>query len=504
MIRVLSLASESAGLVKTGGLADVVGALPRAIAAHGVDMSVMIPAYPQVLSKLVPPPVKGRRKQPAGAPTVHAWDDLLGGPARLLRATVDGTPDGPTLLALDAPHLFARDGGPYTDGSGRDWADNWRRFAALSRAGADVAGGVVEGLPFDLLHAHDWQAGLAPAYLKFAPPLAGRRVPSVMTIHNMAFQGHYSAEVYPHLGLPPEAWAVNGVEYHGGVGFLKAGLEAAHCITTVSPTYALEIRTAQFGMGLEGLIQSRGNEVRGIVNGIDDHEWNPASDPTIAAHFSARALARRTANKRALEKEFGLESDDGPLFIVVSRLTWQKGMDVLCEVLDHLVGLGGRLALLGSGDAALVGELHRGAARHPGRVSLRIGYDEALSHRMQAGGDAILVPSRFEPCGLTQLYGLAYGCVPVVARTGGLADTVVDANLAAIHANAATGIQFAGVDYQNLALAITRTVSLYDQHDVWAQIRRAGMRTDFSWNQSAAAYAALYRNYVTDEAVKPV
>jgi starch synthase len=505
MIRVLSLASECAGWVKTGGLADVVGALPRAIAAHGVDMSVMIPAYPQVLSRLCPPPVKGRRKQPAQAPAVHEWADLFGGPARLLRATLDGAADGPTLLALDAPHLFVRDGGPYTDGSGRDWADNWRRFAALARAGADVAGGVVDGLSFDLLHAHDWQAGLAPAYLKFAAPhgpYAAGRVPAIMTIHNMAFQGHYGAEIFRQLGLPVEAWAVNGVEYHGGVGFLKAGLEAAHCITTVSPTYALEIRTSQFGMGLEGLIQSRGNEVRGIVNGIDSLEWDPATDPAIPANFSARALARRLANKRALEREFMLDKDDGPLFIVVSRLTWQKGMDVLAEALDHLVGLGGRLALLGSGDAALVGELHKGAARHPGRVSLRIGYDEALSHRMQAGGDAILIPSRFEPCGLTQLYGLAYGCVPVVARTGGLADTVVDANLAAIHAGAATGVQFAGVDYQNLALAITRTVSLYHQDEVWAQIRRAGMRTDFSWNQSAAAYAALYRNYVTDGGVE--
>ncbi|MDE1916184.1 MAG: glycogen synthase GlgA [Sphingomonadales bacterium] len=502
MIRVLSLASEAAGLVKTGGLADVVGALPRAIAGHGVDMAVMIPAYPQVLSKLCPPPAKGKRKAPASAPVVHEWANLFGGPARLLKATLDGTTEGPTLLALDAPHLFARDGGPYTDGSGKDWADNWRRFAALSRAGADVAGGVVEGMGFDLLHAHDWQAGLAPAYLKFAPP-GGHRVPAVMTIHNMAFQGHYDAGIFSHLGLPMEAWAVNGVEYHGGVGFLKAGLEAAHCITTVSPTYALEIRTSQFGMGLEGLIQSRGNEVRGIVNGIDAEEWNPATDPAIAARFSARALGKRIANKRALEREFMLEKDDGPLFIVVSRLTWQKGMDVLTEVLDHLVGLGGRLALLGSGDAALVGELHKGAARHPGRVSLRIGYDEALSHRMQAGGDAILIPSRFEPCGLTQLYGLAYGCVPVVARTGGLADTVVDANLAAIHAAAATGVQFAGVDYQNLALAITRTVSLYHQADVWAQIRRAGMRSDFSWNQSAATYAALYRSYVTDGSPTP-
>ncbi|WP_343611395.1 glycogen synthase GlgA [Novosphingobium sp.] len=503
MIRVLSLASEAVPLVKTGGLADVVGALPHAIAAHGVQMSVMIPGYPQVLTRLGPPAVKGKGKarKAAAPPVVHEWKDLFGGPARLVSGQLDGDHAG-DLLVLDAPHLFNRDGSPYADGSGRDWIDNWRRFAALSRAGADVAGGVVEGLTFDLLHAHDWQAGLAPAYLKFAPPAGGRSVPSIMTIHNMAFQGYYPADIFPRLGLPPEAWAVNGVEYHGGVGFLKAGLESAYGITTVSPTYALEIRSPQFGMGLEGLIQSRGDNVRGIVNGIDAKEWDPSKDPAIAAHFSARALAKRVANKRALEKEFGLDRDDGPLFIVVSRLTWQKGMDVLCEVLDHLVGLGGRLALLGTGDAALVSELHRGAARHAGRVSLRIGYDEALAHRMQAGGDAILVPSRFEPCGLTQLYGLAYGCVPVVARTGGLADTVVDANLAAIKAGAATGIQFAGVDYQNFALGITRAVDLYHQQDAWTEVRRAGMRMDFSWNQSAAAYAALYRNYVDQPSVE--
>jgi starch synthase len=319
-----------------------------------------------------------------------------------------------------------------------------------------------------------------------------------MTIHNMAFQGHYGADVFPRLGLPPQAWAVNGVEYHGGVGFLKAGLEAAHCITTVSPTYALEIRTPQFGMGMEGLIQSRGNEVRGIVNGIDEGEWNPATDPAIAAHFSARALAKRTANKRALEKEFGLDQDDGPLFIVVSRLTWQKGMDVLAEVLDHLVGLGARLALLGTGDAALVSELP-GCGAPSGADFLRIGYDEALSHRMQAGATRSLFPagSSLVASRNSTVWPMA---VCRLSRVRGLADTVVDANLAAIHAGAATGVQFAGVDYQNLALAITRTVALYAQDDVWAQIRRSGMRTDFSWNQSAAAYAALYRTYVTNGA----
>jgi starch synthase len=315
----------------------------------------------------------------------------------------------------------------------------------------------------------------------------------VMTIHNMAFQGYYPGEIFRELGLPRAAWAIDGVEYHGGVGFLKAGMEAASVITTVSPTYAQEIREAEFGMGLEGLVQSRGERVRGIVNGIDRAEWDPSADPHIASPFTARTLGRRTANKRALEAEFGLDPGDGPLFVVISRLTWQKGMDALVEVLDHLVGIGGRLALLGSGDAAIVAGLEAAAGRHPGRIGLRIGYDEALSHRLQAGGDAILVPSRFEPCGLTQLYGLAYGCVPVVARTGGLADTVIDANLAARAAGVATGIQFAGVTQPALAAAISRAAALYHQADEWRSLQRNGMKADFSWHSSGGAYAALYR-----------
>jgi starch synthase len=352
---------------------------------------------------------------------------------------------------------------------------------------------MIKGRRFDVVHAHDWQAAMALAYLRFAPVKGSAPVPSVMTIHNMAFQGYYPREVFRELGLPRAAWSMTGVEYHGGVGFLKAGMEAANLITTVSPTYAREIREPEFGMGLEGLIASRGDRVRGIVNGIDKAEWNPAHDPHIAANFTERTLARRMANKRALEAEFGLEPGDGPLFIVVSRLTWQKGMDVLVEVLDHLVGIGGRLALLGSGDAAITAALQEGAARHPGRIGLRFGYDEALSHRMQAGGDAILVPSRFEPCGLTQLYGLAYACVPVVARTGGLADTVIDANLAARAAGVATGFQFTGVTYASLAAAITRANALYYQPEAWKSLQRNGMKADFSWASSGKAYADLYR-----------
>jgi starch synthase len=319
-----------------------------------------------------------------------------------------------------------------------------------------------------------------------------------MTIHNMAFQGWFDPRIFGSLGLPASAWSIDGVETYGGVGFLKSGLQLADRITTVSPTYAREIVRPEFGMGLEGLVALRGDRVRGIVNGIDTAEWSPETDKALAARYSARTLGKRKANKRALEAYFGLDEEDGPLFIMVSRLTWQKGADLIPEILDHLVGNGGRLALLGSGDPALVAALQDGAARHPGRVGVQFGYSEPLSHRMQGGGDAILVPSRFEPCGLTQLYGLAYGCVPVVARTGGLADTVIDANPAALASGVATGIQFDGANYHGLAAAISRTIALYRQPAVWQRMQRNGMAADFSWSRSGAEYAAIYSQLAGD------
>lgn len=482
-LKVLSVASEAAPLIKTGGLADVAGALPAALAAQGVEVTTLLPGYPAVLAKL------GKTR------AVHKWEALMGAPARLLAGKLGEHP----LLVLDAPALFNREGGPYADASGRDWDDNWRRFAALARAAADIAGGTVKGRSFDLVHAHDWQTGLVPAYLRLAPLAGGKAVPSVITIHNMAFQGYFPAAIFPQLGLPASAWTVDGVESYGGVGFLKAGMQLADAITTVSPTYAGEIRSVEFGMGLEGLILARSNRVHGILNGIDTREWNPAADPHLAATFSAGKLAARAKNKRAVEQEFGLDRDDGPLFIVVSRLTWQKGMDVLAEVLDHLVGIGARLALLGSGDAEIEARFLAAAARHKGRVGVRIGYDEALSHALQGGGDAILIPSRFEPCGLTQLYGLAYACVPVVSRTGGLADTVIDANPAALAAGVATGVQINAVNASGLAMGVSRAVALYHQPKEWKRLQTNGMKADFSWGASGAAYAALYRQLIGEQ-----
>lgn len=482
-LKILSVASEAAPLIKTGGLADVAGALPAAVAPHGVAMTTFLPGYPPVLNAI------GKARE------VHRWDSLLGKPARLLSGKIGAYP----LLVLDAPAYFQREGGPYGDPTGHDWADNWQRFGAFGRAAADVAGGAVKKLRFDLLHAHDWQAGLAPAYLKYAP-FGERRVPSVMTIHNMAFQGYFPATAFKGMELPKAAWSIDGVESYGGVGMLKAGLQLADLVTTVSPSYAAEIRMSEYGMGLEGLVVARGDKVVGILNGIDANEWSPATDGALDVNYAAKSIASRAANKRALEKAFGLDRDDGPIFIVVSRLTWQKGMDVLPEVLDHLVGNGGRLALLGSGDATIELALREGAARHPGRIGVRFGYDEALSHRMQGGGDAILIPSRFEPCGLTQMYGLAYGCVPVVARTGGLADTIIDANVAALSRNVATGVQFTGVHYDALATAISRTVALYRDRRTWRSIQRNGMNSDFSWTRSGRVYADHYHRLVAEAA----
>ncbi|MBB3588171.1 glycogen synthase GlgA [Sphingomonas sp. BK481] len=478
-MRVLSVASEAYPLIKTGGLADVVGALPAALAHHGVAMTTFLPGYPALAAVM------------RTAKVVHRYTDLLGVEARILAASIGDHP----LLILDAPGLFARGGGPYGDTTGADWVDNWLRFAAFSRAAADLASGVVDGPQFDILHAHDWQAAMAPAYLRYAPG-PGTAAKTIVTIHNIAFQGRYGAEIFADLALPDAAFALDGIEYYGGVGFLKAGLEAADAITTVSPTYAAEIRRGEFGMGLEGLINVRADRLTGIVNGIDPAVWNPAIDAALPSRYTARTLTRRRINKRAVETLYGLDTGDGPIFTVISRLTWQKGMDVLVAAIDELIALGGRLALLGSGDSALEHAFLAAAERHPGRVGVRIGYDEPVSHLLQAGADAILIPSRFEPCGLTQLYGLAYGCIPVVARTGGLADTVIDANEAAVAAGVATGIQHDGITPEALSHALRRTIALYARRDRWAMLQRNAMRADFSWDESGRRYATLYSSLV--------
>ncbi|MBO6538891.1 MAG: glycogen synthase GlgA [Rhizobiaceae bacterium] len=478
-MKVLSVASEVVPLVKTGGLADVAGALPAALAGHGVEMRTLMPGYPAVMKAL------GKKTR------VKAYADLFGGKAAIVRAKAAGL----DLYVVDAPHLYDRDGGIYGQADGTDWPDNWARFAALGRAAADLAAGADEKFRPDIVHAHDWQAALAPAYLHHSETA----VPTVVTVHNLAFQGRFGAEVFSQLGLPPAALAVDGIEYYGGIGFLKAGLQYAGAITTVSPTYAREIRTPEFGMGLDGLLNARADRLHGILNGIDTDVWDPAGDRHLASRYSARSLKDRKGNRLAVEKRFGLDADDDPIICVVSRLTWQKGMDILAAEFDAIIAAGAKLAILGSGDQALEGALLAAAARHEGRAGVVIGYDEALSHLLQGGSDAILIPSRFEPCGLTQLYGLRYGCVPLVARTGGLADTVIDANDAALSAGVATGLQFAPDRGDAMTDAVRRMVALYRAKAAWKAIQKQGMKADVSWLRSAGQYAALYRALMAGE-----
>ncbi len=472
-MNVLSVTSEVYPLIKTGGLADVAGALPLALEGLGVKTRTLLPGYPVVMSKL-----KG-----ATQPILH-FEDLLGETATLLAATHDGL----DLLILDAPSLYDRPGGPYLDTTGMDYADNWKRFAALSLAGAQIAQGALPDWQPELVHVHDWQAALVPVFMRYGEKV---EIPSLLTIHNIAFQGQFPANIMPMLRLPDhDMW--EALEYHGTVSYLKGAMVTAHAISTVSPSYAEEILDSAFGMGLEGVAASRAAHLHGIVNGIDTDVWNPAHDGLLAAPYSVTSLKKRSINRDALVEHFGLDKDDSPIFCVISRLTWQKGMDVLAEIAGDLVAAGGKLVVLGSGEARLEWALKSAASRHPGRISVQLGYNEPLSHLMQAGADAIIIPSRFEPCGLTQLYGLRYGCVPVVSRTGGLNDTIIDANPAALAAKAATGIQFAAVTADGLRQAVRRTIRLFNDTKTWNQIQKQGMKADVSWQTSAQAYVHLY------------
>lgn len=478
-MKILSVASEIHPLIKTGGLADVAGALPLALADQGMEVVSLLPGYRQVMAAI------GKAK----AKTVLERRLPGGGEARVLALKHKGL----DLFVLDAPALFDREGGPYADASGSDHPDNWRRFALFSSIAADIASGALPAFVPDLVHVHDWQAAMTLAYLRYGD----RDAPAcIITIHNLAFQGRFPESVFSELGLPPEAYSVEGVEYYGGVGFLKAGLQAADAITTVSPTYAKEIRTSASGMGLDGLLNARGSVLHGIVNGIDVEEWNPEDDRHLSANFDSGRLKARLQNREAVERRFGLETGSGPLLAVISRLTWQKGMDVLAECVDGIIASGARIAVLGSGDKAIEAAMLAAAARHRGLASVEIGYDEGLSHLMQAGADAILVPSRFEPCGLTQLCGLRYGCIPVVTHTGGLADTVIDANHAAIEAGAATGIFFERPEHGALIEAVRRTVTLHANRKTWQRMQKAAMKSDVSWKASAGRYAELFRELV--------
>ena len=494
-MKVLCVASECYPLVKTGGLADVAGALPLALAQFGVQARVLLPGYP------------GMREQLSSTRRIASLPRLFGGDGALVSGTLPtgSSGEGLQVWLVEAPHLYNRKGGgPYLGPDGKDWPDNHLRFAALSWVGAQIGLGRLGGWHPDVAHLHDWQAALTAAYLRFSTngsrSIGARTIgapATLLTIHNLAFQGLFPAGLLPTLELPPAALEPDGMEYWGSLSFLKAGVQWCDGVSTVSPTYAREILAPEQGMGFDGVLRSRPERLTGIVNGIDDGVWNPANDPALVAPYSARRVASKAANKAALQVELGLDVRvDAPLFCVVSRLTHQKGLDLLLAAMPRLLAAGAQLAALGSGDRELEDGFRRVAELHHGQVAAIIGYDEPLSHRLQAGSDAIIVPSRFEPCGLTQLYGLRYGTLPVVSRVGGLADTIIDANEAGLRDGVATGFQFSPVAAGQLGDAIERATDLFADTLAWQRVVKRAMTRDVGWGVAAGAYMALYERLV--------
>jgi starch synthase len=485
-LRVLFATSEAYPLIKTGGLADVSGALPKALSqlAHfNGEIRILIPGYSAVLSKLTSP------KSVASLVVLgHACDLILG-----------KMPDsGVTVIAIRNAHLYERPGSPYHDELGQDWVDNALRFGVLSRMASLLCSKnspLADWQP-DLIQCNDWQTGLAPAYMKL---IDHSKTKCILSIHNLAFQGCFDASWLKPLELPAKNFHINGFEYYGQISFLKAGLFYADKLSTVSPTYAQEIQTKKCGFGLEGLLKARSADLKGILNGIDTQEWNPASDVHLIKNYSDSRIAGKKAVKRALQQQLGLKIDaDAPLLGVVSRLTYQKGLDLLPEIMPKLIKpsksnpQGCQFAILGSGDKALEAEFDALEQGYPTQVSMNTGYHEHLSHNIMAGCDMFIMPSRFEPCGLNQLYGLAYGTPPIVSLTGGLADSVCDSNAVSLKNNTATGFVVKNVNNASLLGTIEHAIKTWQDKKTWRKIQRNGMQRDISWDSSAIDYLALY------------
>jgi len=475
-MRVLHAAAELFPWVKTGGLGDVIAALPPALAALDVDVRLVLPGFTAFLDAL--PLIEVARLQ-----TPFAAERV-----RIALASLRDS--GVRAYLVDHPAFYDRPGSPYADPDGSDWFDNHRRFALLGWAAAALAQGADPEWRPDLLHAHDWHAGLAPTYLR----AAGANVPSVFTVHNLAYQGFFPSSTFGDLALPSGFFSIDGVEFYGGLSFLKAGLFYADRLTTVSPTYAREIQTPAFGNGLDGLLRSRAGVLTGILNGVDPNIWSPEKDALLPRPYGIDdAPAGKADAKQVLQRRLALDETPGrPLFGAVTRLSPQKGFDLLLAALPEFIAESGRLVLLGSGDADLETGFTTAAASYPGQVGVVTGYDEALSHLIMAGADVILVPSRFEPCGLTQLYALRYGALPLVRRTGGLADTVVDANAVTLAEGSATGFVFEEETPEALLASVSRAVALYADRASWQRVMRQAMGCDFSWGAAARQYKALY------------
>lgn len=473
-MRTLHVCSELFPLLKTGGLADVAGALPLAQARHGVDARILLPGFPAIMAGL------------HDAREV-AQLDTFAGPVRLLCGR---TANGLTLFVIDAPLLYERPGNPYHDANQIAYADNPQRFAVLGWVAALLANGLDAQWQPEVVHGHDWHAGLAFAYLA----ALGRPAKSVFTIHNLAYQGVFPASFHAELALPAHFFDVHGVEYHGRISFMKAGIFFADRITTVSPSYAAEITTPEQGCGLDGLLRGRSTVLSGILNGVDDAIWNPAIDSLIPARYSAERMLGKAKCKTALQEACGLDvTSDKPLFAVVSRLTEQKGLHLVLACLKEITSRGGQVVVLGSGDAEMECAFSEAAASDPANVAMRIGYDEDFAHRIMAGSDVIMVPSRYEPCGLTQLYGLKYGALPLVRRVGGLADTVIDCTLENLADGCATGMVFDEFSVDGFAQGVRRAFALWSRPKDWKAVRSRAMSMDFGWDHAAIEYAGLYR-----------
>ncbi len=478
-MNVLQVSAEIFPLLKTGGLADIAGALPAALNAAGCEVRVLLPGFAPILADLQSSEVLVELTAP--------WGERV-----LLRQGVLASLGVPAYV-IDAPHLYVRAGTPYEDAQRQPYHDNHLRFALLGWVAAKLACGLDPRWQPALVHSHDWHAALTSAYLAFGPA-QGCRVANVYTVHNLAYQGVFAPIHFYDLGLPKEAFAVNGLEFHGQVSFMKAGLYFADHITTVSPTYAREIQTPEQGCGLDGLLRSRAHDLSGILNAVDETVWNPATDGAISHKFDAKDLAGKARCKAELQQALDLAlAPEAPLFGVVSRLTEQKGLHLVLAALDGLLARGGQLVVLGTGDAAIEAAFKARAAAHPQAVSVRIGYDEAFAHQIFSATDVTLVPSRFEPCGLTQMYGLKYGSLPLVHRVGGLADTVVDCALENLADGSANGFVFDAFTPEALDRAMRRAPALYARKSDWRKVCQRAMRQTLGWDQAAAQYVALYR-----------
>lgn len=486
-MRVLQVSAEIYPLVKTGGLADMAGALPAALVRAGASLRLLLPGLPPIRQGVA-------RLQP-----LREWRAPWGASVQILQ----GVWDDLVVYVIDAPSLYDRPGDPYVDGDGVPYADNHRRFALLGQVGAALGDGLDPRWRAQIVHAHDWHAGLAPVYLhhlRRRPARAAAPAASVFTVHNLAYQGIFAATCFADLGLPKSAFDIEGVEFHGQVSFMKAGLQYADRLTTVSPTYAREILQPQDGCGLEGLLQRRRAALTGILNGVDRAVWNPATDRAIARPFDAGHLAGKADNKAALQHELGLEPRaEALVFGAVSRMAEQKGLQLVIDAVPELIARGGQLVVLGSGDGGLEAAFRAAARDHPRAVAVHIGYDEALSHRVFAGCDVTLVPSRFEPCGLTQLYGLAYGSLPLVHGVGGLADTVADVSLENLADGSATGFVFHSFDATGFGAALRRAFALHARRTEWRRVQRAAMGKLFDWDAAASHYLEVYRSVLRAE-----